>query len=105
MERGHDLSAFADSGGDTLDRAGANVPDGEYTGTVRFQRMATLLASGSDEAIRVQRHIASGEPVRVRVGADEQKQMVDRARRFIAARAVAPAYAFEIALVAFERGD
>lgn len=50
VQRGHDLSAFADSDGDTFDRAGAHVADGEYSGTVRFQHMATVLTPGRDEA-------------------------------------------------------
>ena len=61
--------------------------------------------SGAHEALRVQRHIAFRQPVRVRIGADEQKEMTDGADRFLPGSPVAPAHRIKIALMALQRLD
>src|SRR5258708_24588231 len=92
VQRGDHLGALADGGGHALDRAGAHVADGEYPRAARLQRMAPVAATRAHEALRVQRDIAAREPAGVGIGADEEKEVADPARRLIAARAVAPAY-------------
>ena len=86
VQRGHHLRAFADGGGDALDRAGAHVADREDAAAVGLERMApgAHLRPGADEALGVQRDAALRQPVGVRIGADEQEQMADRLRDLLA---------------------
>src|ERR1700730_6938955 len=107
MKRRHDLGAFADGSSHPLDRAWAHVADGEDTLAIRFQRMTphSVVDSCPDKAFLVQRHTAFREPVRIRIGSDEQKEMADRVCHLFATRAVAPAHAFKIAFMTFKCGD
>ena len=77
VQRCHHLGAFADRRSDALDRLCAHVADGEDTAAGRFQHTASGagLRSGNNEAVRVQSDVGTLKPIRIRVGADEQKQM------------------------------
>ncbi len=101
------LGAFADGGRDPFGRAAANIAYGEDAVAAGFHQAMSWrdVRPGSDEALGVERHVAVRQPVRVRIGADEQKDMVDSTRRFRAGCAVAPAYLLEIAFAAFQGLD
>ena len=79
MNRSDHLGAFADSGGHSLDRTRAHVADSKHTAAVRFERtlLSSAITPGANEAFPVQGHIALREPIRVWIGADEQKKVAD----------------------------
>jgi len=100
MQRSDHLGAFTHGGCYAFDGTGAHVTNREHAGEARLQRMVpfSAIASRAYKAFPVQCHVALRQPVRVRVGTDEQKQVADRVSRFFAAP-VTPADAFEVALV------
>src|SRR4051812_4664764 len=65
----------------------------------------SVVDSCPDKAFLVQGHTTFREPVRIRIGSDEQKEMADRVYHLFATRAVAPAHAFKIAFMTFKCGD
>ncbi len=104
MQRRDDLRAFADRGSDAFDRFGADVADGENAAAARLQRMAIAagIFAGQYKAFGVERDARAGEPVGIRIGADEQEQMADRPPYFLAGRAVPPAHRLQHAVAAFK---
>jgi len=75
----HHLGAFAHRGGDPLDRARADIADGEHTAPAAFQEPAIAGGlSGQHEAIGIERHVRVGEPIGVGLRADEQEEVADR---------------------------
>ena len=107
VQRRHHLSAFADCRSHALDRFCAHVADGEDAAAGGFQRMAfgSGLRSGENETLRVESDAGTGKPIRIRVGADEQEQMVDRASHFPAGCALPPAHRIQHAIAAFKSAD
>ena len=101
VQRGDHLGAFADGGGDALDRSGAHVADGEDAVAARLQRMTPRSEVGAraDEALGVERHVGLREPVRVRIGTDEQEEMADRARASLRRSRGCASGRFEIAVL------
>src|SRR5262245_60000461 len=104
MKRCDHLRAFTDAGRDAFDRAGADVADREDAAAARFELTVAVaeVGSGHHEAFRVELHVGLREPRGVRRGADEEKEMSDRAPGLCAAPAIPPADGFERARCAFE---
>ena len=83
MDRSNHLRAVADRGRDALDRAGADVADGEDAAAAGFQRIAVVarLGAGQDEAAIVELEAGSRQPVGVGLRADEGEEVPAPARR------------------------
>ena len=81
MKRRDHLRAFADGSGNALDRSRAHVADREDAGQTGFERPLHVHAR-ADKALVVERHARPRQPVGIRLGTDEQKQMTDRALYF-----------------------
>src|SRR5689334_19183718 len=81
VQSGDDLRAFAYGAADALDRAGADITDGEdarYAG-----RKAALRRNASgDEARTVDIDAAALQPGRRRIGADKEEDVTDVVLRF-----------------------
>ncbi len=106
MQRGDDLRTFAHRGGDALHRARAHVADGEDSMTAGFQRLAVgagQVATGEHEAFTIKLHARVPKPGGIRVGADEQEQVLDGA--VLLAPLMPPADRLEPAVLAFEPCD
>ena len=80
MQRGDHLCAFPHRGGDALHRIRAHVADREDAGPTRLERLAigTGVETGAHEPVIIECDTAAGQPVRVRLSADEQEQVLDR---------------------------
>src|SRR5262245_8438372 len=105
MDGGDDLRALTDGGGDTLRRAGADVTDREHAVAARLQRRPTVAEVGADEALRVTLDVRLVQPGGVRLGADQEEEMADRAPRLLARRDAAPADRLEDPVRPFELRD
>src|SRR3954471_24014133 len=79
MQRRHDLRAFADRRRNALDRTGAYVADREDALAAGFQvaAIAARLGTRQYEPLGVQRHSGPGQPIRIRLGSDEQEEVAD----------------------------
>src|SRR5215468_5519623 len=92
MHHGNHLRAFANGSGNTLDRPGANIADGEHAVVAGFQQppFAPGFWPGQDEtsAVETERTL---EPISVWLGADEEKQVLDGAPHVATGRRHAPA--------------
>ena len=88
------LRAFADRGGDALDRPRTDVADGINSATARFQRAPVFpdFRSGQDEALGVERHARSGQPVSIGVGADKEEQVASGASNRFRGRGAMPVH-------------
>ena len=75
MYRRHDLRTLADRRSNPFDRPGADIADGENTGTSSFQltTIAAGIGTGQHKALRVECHSGSGKPIGIWLGADEQE--------------------------------
>src|SRR6476469_4969100 len=104
VDRGDDLRAVADRGGDTLDRAGADVADGEHAAAAGLQRQALVakVLAGEDEAARVELQPRGDEPVGIRFGADKGEQVAYRPPSLGAGFAVAPGDRLKVTSGAFQ---
>jgi hypothetical protein len=77
VQRRHHLRALADRAADPLDRAGADIADGEYAGNRGFQlrhRPPVILLglrAGDDKTAAIDGDAAAVEPVGGGIGADE----------------------------------
>ena len=83
VKRRHHLRAFANGSGNSLDRSRAHVADREYSGQGGFERPLNVRAR-ADKAAVIECHTRPRQPSGMRLGADEQKQMSDRALYFFA---------------------
>ena len=88
MQRRHHLRALADRRRDALDRAGAHVADRkDAPRLVSSGRRPHASRAGQHEPLGIQRHAGSGQPIGVRIRADEQEQVANRPPHFLARRA------------------
>src|SRR4051812_29433524 len=105
MQRRNHLGAFTDSRRDPLDRAGAHVADREYTAAAGLQQaVGAPLLSGEHKTFGIERNTGAGEPIGVRLRADEHEQMADFAPHVFARPAFAPADRLQYAVLTFKRG-
>ena len=81
--QGHEVESFANGSGNSLDRSRAHVADREDSGQGGFERPLNVRAR-ADKAAVIECHTRSRQPSGMRLGADEQKQMSDRALYFFA---------------------
>jgi hypothetical protein len=77
VERCNDLGAFTDRSGNALYRTGSDVADRKHATHPRLQRptCAVCLLAGQHEAFRVEGDSGPRKSIRVRVSADEKKQV------------------------------
>ncbi len=102
-----DLRAFADRRGDALHRARTHIADGEDAVMAGFQRLCRAAEHRCARNLFRQRdHIAIGEPIGVRRGADEQEKMA-RSRAWFPRRCCgfASATFSSMPVLALERED
>src|SRR5271166_2288413 len=85
MQRRHNLRPLADRRGDALYRTRAHIADRKDTRSARLQRLTVLgsARAGQYKSLTVQRYARSGQPIRVRVGSDEEEQMLNRPPHFL----------------------
>ena len=104
VDRRDDLGAFADRASDALDRTGPHVADGENAGhrglESRPRRVRAVIcpAAGRHETRLVDRNSAALQPIRRRVGADEEEDVADRRLGLRAGSPVAPPHFFDAAI-------
>jgi hypothetical protein len=86
MQRCHDLCALSDGRSDALSGFRADISNGEDTTPVGFQRMsiAARIFAGQHKPLVIERDTGAGEPVRIRLRADEQKQVANRPPHLLA---------------------
>jgi hypothetical protein len=70
VQRGYYLCALSDGSGNALDRTRAHITDREYTRQVRFERPVHVWAR-ADEALVIEHHTGPGQPLGIRLRADE----------------------------------
>ena len=81
MDRGDDLRAVANRCRNALNRAGANVADREHAVAAGFERQEAgprQFVASQHEAAVVELESRGGEPIGVRLGADEGEEVTDR---------------------------
>src|SRR5436190_14598705 len=103
MQRRDNLRALPNRSGDTLGRACAYVADGEDTGNTGFEWLTVSagIFSRQNESFGIQCHAGLPEPAGVRLGSDEQEQVVDWPAHLLA-RGLAPADRLKLAVCAFQ---
>ena len=79
MEVCDDLSSVTDRCGDTLCRTRADIADRKNTRATRFQRLSAERATGEHESLAIESDARVAQPRAVRIGANEEEQMTDRA--------------------------
>src|SRR5215472_9878796 len=107
VDRGHDLGAFAHGGGHALDRAPADIADGEDALAAGLESGAILrqILSRAHEALVIELHIALREPVGIGGRTDEEEEVAHRPAGLRAAAAVAPGDRVQLAILALEADD
>src|SRR5690242_3002374 len=103
MQRRHDLCALSHRCRDSLNRPRTDVAHGEQPGHTSFEWPHAIFSS-DDKAFGVERYAHIGKPVRVRIDADERKQVPYWMPRLYS-RCVAPPNALEHTFIAFEPSD
>jgi hypothetical protein len=80
MQRRNDLCALANSRRNPLDGFRADISNGEDAPPVGFQRMAIVagIFAGQHKPLSIECDARAGKPIRIRLGADEQKQVANR---------------------------
>lgn len=104
VQRGDDLRAFANGSGDSFYRARPNVTDRIDAAAIGFEGvpMRTIRRAGQHESLCIQRNAGTGEPTRIRIGADEQEHVPEWLPRFVLRSPSTPADRFQNAVVSFE---
>src|SRR5450830_60748 len=125
VDLGNHGRSLTHGGGHALGRTGAYVADGEHARHARFQRgplrqvvvagvagadagaafLARDVKTGTDKTLFIDGHSAAVQPVRIRIGADEQEHAAHGVIVFLARLLVAPAHARQAIVIAFERDD
>src|ERR1700742_962459 len=99
VKSGNDLGPLADRATHTLDRPRTHVADCENAGhrglQSRCRRRSAILHAGDDKTRAIDFHATTLEPVRGRIGADEQEKIPGIEPVFLRREPAAPAYAFE----------
>src|SRR5439155_8181296 len=74
-----DLRPLSHCGRDAFHRTGPHVADGEHAGAAGLEWPATHadIRTGAHEPLVVERDVAAGQPTGVRVGADEEEEVLD----------------------------
>src|SRR5471032_1210845 len=125
VDLGNHGCSLAHGGRHALGGTGAHVADGEDAGHTGFQRgpfrqvvvagvagadagaafLARDVKARADKTLFIDGHGAAVQPVRVRIGADEQEDAAHRVIVFLARLVVAPAHARQAIVIAFECDD
>src|SRR6476646_299494 len=107
MQRRNDLCTLANSRRNPLDGFRADISNGEDAPPVGFQRMAIAagIFAGQHKPLSIESDTRAGKPIRIRLGADEQKQVANRPPHLLAVGAETPAHRFQDAITAFETAD
>jgi hypothetical protein len=71
----HNLRPFTDRSRDTLDRARSHVTDRKYAASARLEGplAPVKFGAGQDKTPLIQSNARSGQPIRIRFGADEKE--------------------------------
>src|SRR4051794_31094744 len=101
MQGGDYLSPVTDRCRHAFDRTGTHVADRKDPRHAAFEWTLDI-AAGVNKALLVECDAGAGQPVGVRVRADEQEQVTDRARSFLARPMRAAADRFENAFLPIE---
>jgi hypothetical protein len=99
MQVCYDLSSVTDRRGDTLGRTRADIADRENTRATRFERLPCELATSEHKSLAIERDVGVREPRTVRISANEEEQVMDRALHLGEIRRT-PAYRFEDSVLA-----
>ncbi len=84
MQGGDDLRAVPNGSCDPLDRARPHIANGENAPSARLQRLAVLscVRAGQHETRGVEGHAGVQQPIGVRIGSDEEKQVTNSFSHF-----------------------
>src|SRR3989442_6518783 len=86
VQRRDDLRSLPDRGRDPFHRTGAHVADGEHAGPAGLEGPAigADIRTGAHEPLVVERYVAAGQPIGVRLGADEEEEVPDQPAHLLA---------------------
>jgi hypothetical protein len=70
VQLGNYLCAFSDGSGNALNRTRTHITDREYTGQVGFEGPVGVCA-GPHKALVIEHHTRPGQPIGIRICADE----------------------------------
>src|ERR1700686_4192546 len=110
MQRGDNLRTLAYSRGNSLHRCRTHIANGEYASESGLECVSSGggtsdRIAGRHEALCVQRHAGAGQKMGVGFRADEQEQMADWPRCYLAGRPARPMYRAQQAVLTFQPAD